>query len=136
MYISSDENVAIGVYSTDGTFSELYPKIIFAPISVGELFDKLTILEIKRDKLKGLQLKNIKKEITYLEEVFKKNNLLVDNKIFSKLKNINKNLWNIEDQIRIKESKSEFDNDFIKLARSVYFENDKRASLKKEINDG
>jgi len=108
--------------------------IIFAPISVGELFDKLTILEIKRDKLKGLQLKNIKKEITYLEEVFKKNNLLVDNKIFSKLKNINKNLWNIEDQIRIKESKSEFDNDFIKLARSVYFENDKRASLKKEIN--
>ena len=108
--------------------------IIFAPISVGELFDKLTILEIKRDKLKGLQLKNIKKEITYLEEVFKKNNLLVDNKIFSKLKNINKNLWNIEDQIRIKESKSEFDNDFIKLSRSVYFENDKRASLKKEIN--
>tara|TARA_B100000123_G_C25568962_1_gene357457 strand:- start:304 stop:687 length:384 start_codon:yes stop_codon:yes gene_type:complete len=108
--------------------------IIFAPISVGELFDKLTILEIKRDKLKGLQLKNIKKEITYLEEVFKKNNLLVDNKIFSKLKNINKNLWNIEDQIRIKESKSEFDNDFINLARSVYFENDKRASLKKEIN--
>ena len=108
--------------------------IIFAPIYVGELFDKLTILEIKRDKLKGLQLKNIKKEITYLEEVFKKNNLLVDNKIFSKLKNINKNLWNIEDQIRIKESKSEFDNDFIKLARSVYFENDKRASLKKEIN--
>ena len=66
--------------------------------------------------------------------MFKKNNLLVDNKIFSKLKNINKNLWNIEDQIRIKESKSEFDNDFIKLARSVYFENDKRASLKKEIN--
>ena len=62
--------------------------IIFAPISVGELFDKLTILEIKRDKLKGLQLKNIKKEITYLEEVFKKNNLLVDNKIFSKLKNV------------------------------------------------
>ena len=108
--------------------------IIFAPISVGELFDKLTILEIKRDKLQGLQLKNIKKEITYLEEVFKKNNLLVDNKIFSKLKNINKNLWNIEDQIRIKESKSEFDNDFINLARSVYFENDKRASLKKEIN--
>ena len=108
--------------------------IIFAPISVGELFDKLTILEIKRDKLKGLQLKNIKKEITYLEEVFKKNNLLVDKKIFSKLKNINKNLWNIEDQIRIKESKSEFDNDFINLARSVYFENDKRASLKKEIN--
>ena len=43
-------------------------------------------------------------------------------------------MWNIEDQIRIKESKSEFDNDFIKLARSVYFENDKRASLKKEIN--
>ena len=108
--------------------------IIFAPISVGELFDKLTILEIKRDKLKGNQLKNIKKEILYLEEVLKNNNLLIDNKIFSELRDINKNLWNIEDQIRIKESKSEFDNDFINLARSVYFENDKRASLKKEIN--
>ena len=86
-------------------------------------------------KSDGKFSKNIEnQEITYLEEVFKKNNLLVDNKIFSKLKNINKNLWNIEDQIRIKESKSEFDNDFINLARSVYFENDKRASLKKEIN--
>ena len=108
--------------------------IIFAPISIGELIDKLTILEIKRDKLKGIQLKNIKKEITFLEEVLKKNNLLVDNKIFLDLKCINNNLWNIEDQIRIKEKKSEFDKDFIKLARSVYFENDKRSSLKKEIN--
>jgi len=108
--------------------------IIFAPISVGELFDKLTILEIKRANLKGSQLKNIKKEITYLEEVLKNNNLSIDNEIFLELKNINNNLWNIEDQIRIKESKSEFDNDFITLARSVYIENDKRASLKKKIN--
>ena len=98
--------------------------IIFAPISVGELFDKLTILEIKRANLKGSQLKNIKKEITYLEEVLKNNNLSIDNEIFLELKNINNNLWNIEDQIRIKESKSEFDNDFITLARSVYIEND------------
>lgn len=108
--------------------------IIFAPISVGELFDKLTILQIKKDKLKGSKLKNIKKEISYLEEVFKSNNLLLDDKIFSELKTINNNLWNIEDEIRVKESKKQFDNDFIKLARSVYFENDKRASLKKEIN--
>ena len=108
--------------------------IIFAPISVGELFDKLTILQIKKDKLKGSKLKNIKKEIYYLEEVLKANNLLVDNKVFSELKTINNNLWNIEDEIRVKESKKQFDNDFIKLARSVYFENDKRASLKKEIN--
>ena len=108
--------------------------IIFAPISVGELFDKLTILEIKRANLKGSQLKNIKKEITYLEEVLKNNNLSIDNEIFLELKNINNNLWNIEDQIRIKESKSEFDNDFITLARSVYIENDKRATLKKKIN--
>tara|TARA_B100001287_G_C22644238_1_gene511802 strand:+ start:1020 stop:1403 length:384 start_codon:yes stop_codon:yes gene_type:complete len=108
--------------------------IIFAPISVGELFDKLTILQIKKDKLKGSKLKNINKEIYYLEEVLKSNNLFVDDKIFSELKTINNNLWNIEDEIRVKESKSEFDSDFIKLARSVYFENDKRASLKKEIN--
>ena len=108
--------------------------IIFAPISVGELFDKLTILQIKKDKLKGSKLKNINKEIYYLEEVLKSNNLFVDDKIFSELKTINNNLWNIEDEIRVKESKKQFDNDFIKLARSVYFENDKRASLKKEIN--
>ena len=110
------------------------PSIIFAPISIGELFDKLTILQIKRKKIQGIQLNNIKKEIIELEEVIKNNNLEIDNKIFSDLEKINFCLWEIEDKIRIKDSKNEFDQEFIDLAKSVYKENDKRAILKKEIN--
>ena len=110
------------------------PSLIFAPISIGELFDKLTILQIKRKKIEGIQLNNIKKEIIELEEIIKKNNLGIDNKIFSDLEKINFRLWEIEDKIRIKDSKNEFDQEFIDLAKSVYKENDKRATLKKEIN--
>ena len=110
------------------------PSIIFAPISIGELFDKLTILQIKRERIEGIQLNNIKNEIIELEGVIKNNNLEIDNKIFSDLKKINFGLWEIEDKIRIKDSKNEFDQEFIDLAKSVYKENDKRATLKKEIN--
>ena len=110
------------------------PSIIFAPISIGELFDKITILHIKKDRIKGIGLKNVTKEINYLEEVVETNNLKIDNQLFTNLKKINTCLWKIEDKIRIKDSKNEFDQEFIKLARSVYKENDKRASLKKEIN--
>ena len=110
------------------------PFVIFAPISIGELFDKLTILQIKRKKIEGIKLNNIENEIIELEGVIKKNNLEIDNKIFSELKKINLCLWEIEDKIRLKDSKNEFDEEFIDLAKSVYKENDKRATLKKEIN--
>ena len=110
------------------------PSIIFAPISIGELFDKLTILQIKKDKIEGIKLDNIKKEIIELEKVIEKNNLKIDNQMVFKLKKINNRLWQIEDKIRIKDSKNEFDQKFIELAISVYKENDKRAALKKEIN--
>ena len=110
------------------------PFVIFAPISIGELFDKLTILQIKRKKIEGFKLNNIENEIIELEGVIKKNNLEIDNKIFSELKKINFGLWEIEDKIRLKDSKNEFDDEFIDLAKSVYKENDKRATLKKEIN--
>jgi hypothetical protein len=108
--------------------------VIFAPISIGELFDKLTILQIKRKKIQGIKLNNIENEIIELEGVIKKNNLEIDNNFFSELKKINFGLWEIEDKIRLKDSKNEFDEEFIDLAKSVYKENDKRASLKKEIN--
>ena len=110
------------------------PFVIFAPISIGEFFDKLTILQIKRKKIEGIKLNNIENEIIELEGVIKKNNLEIDNKIFSELKKINFGLWEIEDKIRLKDSKNEFDDEFIDLAKSVYKENDKRATLKKEIN--
>ena len=109
-------------------------KIINVPISVGELIDKITILEIKKDKLKNLKLKNILKELSFLRAVLEKNSILIPDAIYFQLKSINLKLWDIEDKIRIKEKNKEFDNEFIELARSVYLNNDRRSETKKELN--
>ena len=109
-------------------------KIINVPISVGELIDKITILEIKKDKLKNIKLKNILKELSFLRAVLEKNNILIPDEIYFQLKSINLKLWDIEDKIRIKEKNKEFDNEFIELARSVYLNNDRRSETKKELN--
>ena len=112
----------------------LKKKIINVPISVGELIDKITILEIKKDKLKNLKLKNILKELSFLRAVLEKNSIFIPDEIYFQLKSINLKLWDIEDKIRIKEKNKEFDNEFIKLARSVYLNNDRRSETKKEFN--
>lgn len=112
----------------------LKKKIINVPISVGELIDKITILEIKKDKLKNLKLKNILKELSFLRAVLEKNSILIPDAIYFQLKSINLKLWDIEDKIRIKEKNKEFDNEFIELARSVYLNNDRRSETKKELN--
>ena len=112
----------------------LKKKNINVPISVGELIDKITILEIKKDKLKNLKLKNILKELSFLRAVLEKNSILIPDEIFLQLKSINLTLWDIEDKIRIKEKNKEFDNEFIELARSVYLNNDSRSETKKELN--
>ena len=112
----------------------LKKKIINVPISVGELIDKITILEIKKDKLKNLKLKNILKELSFLRAVIEKNSIFIPDEIFFQLKSINLKLWDIEDKIRIKEKNKEFDNEFIELARSVYLNNDRRSEIKKELN--
>ena len=109
-------------------------KIINVPISVGELIDKITILEIKKDKLKNIKLKNILKELSFLRAVLGNNNILIPDEIYFQLKSINLKLWDIEDRIRIKEKNKEFDNEFIELARSVYLNNDRRSETKKELN--
>jgi hypothetical protein len=102
-------------------------------VSVGELFDKYSILEIKLIKIKDVhKLKLVFKELKLLEPRIQKYKL--DSEIYDKLKIINTKLWNIEDKIRIKESLQEFDNEFIQLARDVYFSNDVRSSIKKNIN--
>lgn len=111
--------------------------LISTPISVGELLDKVTILEIKQQKIKDAEkLKNVQHELTLLASICEQENLLSDELNIHKeaLKNVNLKLWSIEDDIRIKEKKREFDNEFIQLARSVYFENDERAAIKKQIN--
>ncbi len=107
---------------------------ILAPVSLGELIDKITILEIKQKYMTGKKLKNVDKELKLLKNILQDKNLEIDIDLINNLKEVNKNLWQIEDNIRVKESNQIFDKKFIQLARSVYKENDKRASIKKEIN--
>jgi len=111
-----------------------YLSSILAPVSLGELIDKITILEIKQIHMIGIKRKNVDKELKLLKNILHDQNLEIDINLINDLKEVNKNLWEIEDNIRIKESNQKFDKEFIQLARSVYKENDKRASIKKEIN--
>ena len=111
-----------------------YLSSILAPVSLGELIDKITILEIKQIHMTGIKLKNVDKELKLLKNIIQDTNLEIDIDLINKLKEVNKNLWEIEDNIRIKETNQEFDKEFIQLARSVYQQNDMRASLKREIN--
>ena len=103
-------------------------------ISIGEIVDKLSILQIKKNNIEDvIKLENINKEYEYLNDVVF-NELKISKEDFFNLVLINETLWDIEDKIRFKERDKEFDNDFVELARSVYFTNDKRAEIKKEIN--
>ena len=102
------------------------------PVSIGELWDKYSILEIKQEKIKDVdKLKYIKDELDYLEPFIKDNKF---DELFNELKQVNLKLWTIEDDIREKELKNQFDDEFIHLARMVYKTNDIRAEIKKEIN--
>tara|TARA_Y100001968_G_scaffold177562_1_gene162665 strand:- start:1725 stop:2132 length:408 start_codon:yes stop_codon:yes gene_type:complete len=107
---------------------------ILSPISLGELIDKITILEIKKEQMTEQKLQNVEKELKLLKEILLTENLDIEIDLVNHLKKTNNTLWEIEDQIRRKEFKQEFDKEFIQLARSVYKENDKRALIKKEIN--
>ena len=111
---------------------------ILVEVSVGELLDKLTILEIKKNKIKDAEkLKFINLEYDSLKEQYDKN-VKVDEKIkslFSELKEINAKLWDIEDNKRQCEKDSKFGDHFILLSREIHFLNDKRASIKLEINN-
>lgn len=103
------------------------------PVSIGELWDKYSILEIKQEKIKDLdKLKYIENELDYLDPFIKDNKF---DELFNKLKQVNLKLWTIEDDIREKELKKQFDDKFIDLARMVYKTNDMRAAIKKEINN-
>ena len=112
-------------------------KKILTEISAGELLDKISILEIKIDKIKDKDHQvEINKEYKILKET-KDLNIKTTVKIeslFSELKKINLNLWYIEDKIRICEKNKDFGKNFIDLARNVYLNNDKRAKIKSEIN--
>ncbi len=105
--------------------------------SAGELLDKVTILEIKKEKISDKEsLKLIDREYTSLENSLKKNIKINDEiqLLWDKLKKVNLKLWEIEDEIRLLEKKKKFDEKFIELARSVYKHNDNRAKIKLQIN--
>ena len=111
---------------------------ILVEVSVGELFDKISILEIKKDKIKDKEkLKYIVDEYNLLKEQMadkvKLNEKLSG--LFDTLKDINSKLWVIEDDKRLCEKNSDFGEKFIKLSRDIHFLNDKRASIKLEINN-
>ena len=110
---------------------------IFAEISVGELLDKISILEIKQNNLKDEEkLKIVTKELSSLKETLNKDVKFTDEikSLYNDLKNINSKLWDIEDGKRDCERRKEFGEEFIQLARSVYIENDNRAKIKNNIN--
>ena len=110
---------------------------IQVPISPGELIDKLTILEIKSANMSdAAKLANVNIELKLLQETWRGSafaNANIDAE-WKQLREINKKLWDIEDDIRDKERERKFDQEFIELARAVYFTNDERATVKKQIN--
>ena len=110
---------------------------ILIPASAGELIDKITILEIKVKNIRDPEKnRNVAKELEALVKCLRKNISDADQltELRASLKSINEALWDIEDDIRLCEQRGKFGDKFIKLARSVYRQNDKRAAVKKEIN--
>ena len=107
------------------------------PISFGELIDKITILEIKSERIgDAAKLVNVRTELGQLNRTWAahpSSRVAIDNER-ARLRSVNEALWDIEDRIRIKERAQAFDAEFIELARAVYFRNDERAAVKREIN--
>ena len=111
---------------------------ILVEVSVGELLDKISILDIKKDKIKNKEnLEYIQKEYTILKLEYD-NKVKSDNKLsllYNSLKEINSRLWVIEDEKRLCEKNEDFGEKFIKLSRDIHFLNDERARIKLEINN-
>jgi len=112
-------------------------KEILVPISPGELLDKITILEIKSERIDNLQkVANVRHELELLSKVW--SDSVTEDKVIAdlhqQLKIINEELWEIEDDIRDEERQNSFGERFIELARAVYVTNDKRAEAKKDVN--
>ena len=107
---------------------------LLAPISVGELYDKLSILEIKLERITDdVQLANVRSEVHLLKELINEEN--VSEKLFYELRKINSILWDTENIIRLFESKKNFGEEFIQAARKIYTLNCKRHEIKKAINE-
>ena len=113
-------------------------KKILSEISAGELLDKISILEIKLEKIKDkTSQKEVDKEYKILKKVQNSSLELTEKMktLFNEIKEVNLNLWNIEDKLRICEKNKDFGQTFIELARGVYLNNDKRSKIKSKINE-
>lgn len=108
---------------------------VWIPVSIGELIDKITILKIKNEMLEGQKQKDAEDELRLLEDVLSKISLKAEiGQLYEALFYVNRELWLIEDSKRLHEARKDFGKDFVFLARQVYLKNDKRASIKLEIN--
>ena len=110
---------------------------ILVPVSFGELLDKISILQIKSERMTDAsKLANVRRELSALEKSWMAHPAAGTDvaRLRAELKAVNERLWEIEDEVRLKEKAGEFDPAFVELARSVYFQNDERARVKKEIN--
>ena len=110
--------------------------MISIPVSIGEMIDKLSILQVKKTKVKDekkLEFINNEFELLYNFSLEYLNDSEIES-IFHQLVDVNSSLWDIEDKLRVLESEAKFDEEFVKLARNVYFTNDERFRLKNEIN--
>jgi len=112
------------------------PMPISAPISIGELIDKITILRIKTRRIKdSAKLLNINAELKALLRVCQEHHIDPTSALAGELERVNETLWDVEDKIRDKERAKTFDEEFIALARAVYVQNDSRFAVKSRIND-
>ena len=110
---------------------------IQVPVSFGELLDKIAILQITSERMSDpAKLENVRNELSALEATWMAHPVASNDiaRLRAELKAVNERLWVIEDDIRMKERAQAFDGEFIRLARAVYFENDERARIKKDIN--
>ena len=106
--------------------------MLTVPVSVGELIDKITILQIKAERIDDpSKLKNVNRELGLLTQIG--SDIEMD-KYTKDLREVNEKLWEIEDRIRGKERLGQFDDEFVQLARSVYITNDRRSEIKRQIN--
>lgn len=110
---------------------------ILVPVSPGEVLDKITILEIKSERIRDEEkLANVRRELALLKDTWAQsvNEDKVVRQLHDQLKEINEALWDIEDAIRDEERSKKFAERFVELARNVYFTNDRRSRVKKELN--
>jgi hypothetical protein len=110
---------------------------LLVPVSYGELLDKIAILQIKSERMADPdKLANVRRELSALERTWMAHPAAGHDisRLRAELKAVNERLWEIEDDIRFKEKAQAFDEEFVRLARRVYFENDTRARIKKDIN--